>query len=62
MQILGCRITREGHALRIYALKRIMHTPKAHGTQKPSRMHIQRGYDTAQRSNAPQKCIYTKCP
>jgi len=27
--------TRKGRVRRTYALKRIVHTPKAHGTQKP---------------------------
>jgi len=35
MQSLGCSITRKGYVRGIYALKRIIHTPKAHGTQEP---------------------------
>jgi hypothetical protein len=35
MHSLGCGITRQGHVRKIYALKRIIHTPKAHGTEEP---------------------------
>ncbi len=56
--------TRKGHVRRIHALKRIIHTPKAHRTQQPifyavySEVAKIFNYNFAQRSNALKKCIY----
>ena len=59
MQNLGYSITRKGHVRRIYALKRIIHTPKAHGAQEPRQYALYGEVtSTAQRSNVPKKCIF----
>jgi len=53
--LLWMKCTRTGHVRRIYALKHIIHTPKAFGTQKPrSYVVYSEVASTAQRSNSPQ--------
>ncbi len=59
MHSSGSSITPKEHVRRIYALKRIIHMPKAHGTQEPEQYALYSEFpSTAQRTNSPKKCIY----